>query len=920
MRIFCENFALQMENENVLRIQSAMVIFALEKELGEVVKTYHRAAEGVDQSGAVQKILKRGNASGQPPDIDQIIAASYLEEIINLAATVRQNDSGGQDMKKLATLAAGLEVFAIRNAVSHPNRPFPDCYWYRTAAIASDPVIEQLGFKNVRMALQAAERGELTVPPDEWMHQRVSFVANNLPEEIEHEMTGLVGRQHEAKELEAFLKKRRHGLIAVLAPGGTGKTALILDVLKRASLEPKSQDWTSGILFCSLKQESLTAEGIVEHIASKTIQDLKLELTRESNNVFPELDIDSFEDVCDTLKDKKIVLCIDNLETLLRDDPKLFLSFYEDLPNAWQVIVTSRNTVDSAKTISLKPLTEDSAKGLASRYFSARGVTTTKTEVVEKVASAGKNNPLAIRLTIDRYVKGHPILEAASDVQAEIVSFSYKNLLEVLSNTAIRILECLFVCGTLDRATTANYLDLDEDQVAQGIRDLMATSLALRDDNSDGELIDISPSVRDLLREYPCDIGVRKQVRQAAQEHAITVTKHKSIQKSLNTSRFSEYYVDDSSPRQLGALLVKCIRLLNSEGASHSQFIGMSRQMAKFYSANLKNTQYLTLLGRLYTSIGDDVQAETEYKKAINCAGDSPVACLSYGEFLLGQNRPEEAELIFRTLHINQWTSLDKSDAFTAIRVWKGLFKVLSELGKFEDLEGLASLASGPDELKILANSYCATAIIGSSHTHDQTRSAQALLNASALLANRPNLKRRDITFIWRGAVRLLFTESKHLIDVSGDVYESYIILVEAWRNLSIYFEEVFEDTRDRKLNPQALIKAFRNITVPENPFSSREWAMYCGDEDFIEDLAHWRDKGYKLAKVTRVPEKLDVPAFVFAETEMGSPLFIHRSSCENLDWVKWSRLLHGSKVLYRSVEMQATPGKYPVAMGVILL
>ena len=43
-----------------------------------------------------------------------------------------------------------LSIFDIRNSISHPNRPFPDSYWFKSATIASDPLIEKLGLGSVR--------------------------------------------------------------------------------------------------------------------------------------------------------------------------------------------------------------------------------------------------------------------------------------------------------------------------------------------------------------------------------------------------------------------------------------------------------------------------------------------------------------------------------------------------------------------------------------------------------------------------------------------------------------------------------------------------------------------------------------------------------------------------------------------------
>ena len=160
------------------------------------------------------------------------------------------------------------------------------------------------------------------------MEARISFVANNLPIEMEHEMTGLLGRKDDFRKLQEILQGGRHLLAAIVARGGTGKTALALELLKNISSEPTSQEWVDGIIFCSLKQEALTSEGLVDLKASKTIGELKQELTDHLCSVFPSLSADSFDDVCKELSSRKLLFCIDNLETLLRDRPQAFAEFY----------------------------------------------------------------------------------------------------------------------------------------------------------------------------------------------------------------------------------------------------------------------------------------------------------------------------------------------------------------------------------------------------------------------------------------------------------------------------------------------------------------------------------------------------------------------------------------------------------------
>jgi hypothetical protein len=140
----------------------------------------------------------------------------------------------------LRKLVEELDAFEIRNAVCHPNRQFPECYWYRMAALATDPCVEQLRLLRVTDAFRCAAEGRLTAPPEGWLQQRSWSVPNNLPSTFDHQVTGLIARQEEAKDFRKRLQNMRNSLVAIVGPGGTGKTALCLEVLRECLLDPNT--------------------------------------------------------------------------------------------------------------------------------------------------------------------------------------------------------------------------------------------------------------------------------------------------------------------------------------------------------------------------------------------------------------------------------------------------------------------------------------------------------------------------------------------------------------------------------------------------------------------------------------------------------------------------------------------------------
>src|SRR5690606_18627080 len=154
---------------------------------------------------------------------------------------------------------------------------------------------------------------------------------------------------------------------------------------------------------------------------------------------------ETFESACEDLENEKILICIDNLETLLMHSQKEFVALNQSLPLFWRVIVTSRISIDSATTVPLEPLGKRYAINLTRNYLKKRGVQHFDQSTLEIISERANYNPLAIRLTVDLYIKGVDISQSIQQSHKDIASFSYKNLIESLSENSIAILEAIYV-------------------------------------------------------------------------------------------------------------------------------------------------------------------------------------------------------------------------------------------------------------------------------------------------------------------------------------------------------------------------------------------------------------------------------------------------------------------------------------------
>ena len=197
------------------RIQSAMVLFEFEKALGRyVTENIQNQADIPDSIRDGISARRKDTSVPNPTTVRSLVEETYIGEIIDIALASSQFRSDQPHLERLKKLVSDLDVFSIRNAVCHPNRPFPECYWHRTAAIATDPAVESLQLKSVSLVFRAACEGKLILPPESWFTQESWAVPSNLPDRFDHEITGLIDRNRDYAKLLKLLKNSRFSLIA----------------------------------------------------------------------------------------------------------------------------------------------------------------------------------------------------------------------------------------------------------------------------------------------------------------------------------------------------------------------------------------------------------------------------------------------------------------------------------------------------------------------------------------------------------------------------------------------------------------------------------------------------------------------------------------------------------------------------------
>lgn len=902
-------------SETIERQRSAMVLYEIERALGRLLAESAASVSELPRS-VIDTIVARERERKRKideHDVKSIVRAMYLQEIVDMLRHVFTGRSQGGHISRTAELFRVLNVIDIRNAISHPNRPFFPAYWRRLAAIASDDALRGLGLTSVVDALTAAESGRLEDPPAEWIALHRWEFPNNIPTSIEHTVTGLVGRNSEINELRTLLCNPRLNLIAIVAPGGVGKTALLLEVLADMVSTPEIARVADRALYMTAKSEKLTADG-VEKIASPvaSLADVKLRVQKI---------LDDASDGNEDSEGERLLLCIDNLETLLRDEPAAFEAFYRQLPPNWRVVVTSRVSVNSATVMPLKPLNKQGAEALGRVYAARRGANLSE-DSLARLAKDCDRNPLAIRLCIDAYVAGKPLPEATSMTRDRVIEFSYRNLVDALLPQAKRVLECLFVSPEpVDRESACLLLHCSVDEAVEAFRQLSGTALIVRKSSPERECYELSALVRELLLLEPLDRVTREHVQRELRRDRNTEQLLGTSAASSEASPASIQYLPPASKPYVARLVNSVVDALQSQ--SRRAQSAVLAQVEKALDSDPQNAVLARLAGALLLELGDIVKAKEKFALAIRGQSMDIYAALS----LVSLYRTDQELELARQLA----TDLKAAGAFDAGTVGrKCVERALREywvteiwLGNIDGALTATSTWKEEGELRAELGSLRAQAFRAQIELCAKRESIAEDNSVMAEGAIQQGLSILDALFLSEGYVG-------RFVDAGWKFIQSASVAVSCGLVRGTTIESTICEFVDRHLvdmcsvhreirlmgpEVQLVVQNFRTLGCDgKNPLATEVWTQRCG----LTVVAERRKRllrGVVLKRPRDVSGKLK--DFLLIQCEDGQKYFAYRSKVEGRE-ENWLSIREGDSVVIEPSRIASQePGKLPTAARV---
>ena len=880
-----------MNETQKLRIKSAMIIYELEQSLGNYILE-NEVLENITEKNKKPIIERSLDQPEKHNDVSFIVESSYLDEVFNLAIDITVGTSLNEHMKELKKLCSYLSVFDIRNAISHPNRPFPDSFWFKSATIASDPLIEKLGLGKVRQALNSAISENLNTPPEEWYDNVKWAIPNNLPNSFDHEITGLLGRDKEFRDLYSTISKARNNLIAVVAPGGIGKTALILEFLKELSLTPKYSQKINSIIFCTLKNERLTANGIEQIEAINGIEQIKESILTDINFLYKDNNIESFEDACVQLENEKILICIDNLETLLMNSQNEFIEFNQSLPLHWRIIVTSRISVDSATTVPLESLIKRHAINLARNYFRKRGIQNIEQSILEKIAEKANHNPLAIRLTIDLFIKGTDISKSISQSQKDIALFSYKNLIESLNYNSIAILEATYVLSESTKSELTEFLNFSNEEISESLNELSKTSLIIRSTNEYGtDSYKLSDSIRDLLLINPKNIEVRTKISDNLKKLKEKILLQKTRDEKSGINEFDEKFIEGNTERNLNALIVdlNTYYALNKGKKDIPKLTVLKSRFTDLLSFDTKDYQLSYHYSRVLKEFSDKPSELKFLEQSLTINPKSPRTKFSIGKHHFYNGDYKNAIETFDELIQNKYNNPEISCRIFSYSLTKLNLLCLLYLNKYNLILDITKNWENDINWSAIYGTYRASAYKRQSEElKNEIPKREELISKSIKVFDKLFKKGDYPIFACIEAKKILnefdfvVTNNYYSKKIKG-IYVSFI---------SNHFFNIISRLRgesiDSKESKDLLSKVY-NTDIDINPLHTVSWysenSTSTYDQEHISELI---EEGYVIVDVYAIPEKNNgLSNFIFAKDKKENQFFLVVAHYES-GWNGW--------------------------------
>jgi LuxR family transcriptional regulator, glucitol operon activator len=433
---------------------------------------------------------------------------------------------------------AVLRLSPIRNRICHsrPLEPedFPICIDF-ARDLAARP---EVSLPTLRSTLQRLEREpsyvlHLQIP--RFWQSDVLRVDNNLPIP-EFDDTGFLGRAADRQNVARLLCSH-YPVVTIVGEGGIGKTALALRCLYDL-IEMPDQPYDT-VVWCSLKMTALTQEGVVQ-INADIASSLGLFRSMASTLGAPAPDSlkmeDARQELLEYLSAYRILLVIDNLETLAASELREFIL---QIPKGSKLLLTSRVGLGEFEVrYVLDAMESGAAAALMRKFARVLGLAEISKQDDGRLRHYCKElfyNPLLIKWFVAGVARGldpQSLLNRDGGGLSQALGFCFANLFDKLSNSERKVVDAIASARRSVSSAEIFYLlgDLPREEIDWALSTLHNSSIVRRTvTQTDACLYQLSDSARAYLAksspptpQFFADIQERlRQLRRMIEEEQV---------------------------------------------------------------------------------------------------------------------------------------------------------------------------------------------------------------------------------------------------------------------------------------------------------------------------------------------------------------------------------------------------------------
>lgn len=462
--------------------------------------------------------------------------------------------------------------------------------------------------------------------PTNHQNEEFSKVSHNLPVP-DFDETGFIGRTQDVEIITKLILSNR--VVSILGDGGIGKTALALKIAY--DIVDMNEDCPFElIIWTSAKTTMLTSKGIEDIFTS--ITDYSGLISEISDSMGTK---NKLNEILEYLDYFKILLIIDNLETIQSDEVR---DFIREAQSKCKILITSRIGLGELEyPRKLKGLSESESTYLIREIARIRNSDTLLKLPQETLVEISKKlyfNPLAIKWFVSTVETGIPPHEVINN-KDNLLDFCLTNVYEKLSDGAISILKT--IRASRKKVTNAEIIYLSTYkplETRKFLIELFKTTLISRQiedgNNYEDVIYYISDFAKDFLsKKYPIEESYIKENIKKSKELSIGIRQINKVQKYNEFALNALVY--DNQNQMISAKFLH-------EALSSSKGGDFETALLKVKEAKNIDPNYFEVyrVGAFIKAMqGDLLSADEDYQLGLEIAPENVRLLFYYAQFLM---------------------------------------------------------------------------------------------------------------------------------------------------------------------------------------------------------------------------------------------------------------------------------------------